>query len=88
MARETNPNKLNAKGMSANMVAALDVAAARFDGAIVADRRTWGALWDRGLVDLLRGRSTGRYGNTVYNVIIGIYINDAGRAALAQIKEA
>lgn len=73
--------------MSAKLTEAMRIAladaAARFDGAIVADRRTWSALHLRGLVNLHRGRGTGRYGETVYNVVVGVYINDAGRAALA-----
>lgn len=59
-------------------------AAGRWDSAIASgDWRTWGALYRRGYVKLLRGRGTNRYGGTAYNVITGLYITDEGREALA-----
>lgn len=71
--------------LSPRMIAALREADARWDHAITCDRRTWVPLWRRGLVDIRRGRSTGRHGQTVYNAIVGVTINDEGRAELARL---
>lgn len=65
------------------MTAALTDAAARWDSAVLANRGTWTALYRRGLVTIVTGRGTDRRGETTYNVVVGIKINDAGRAAVA-----
>lgn len=80
--REVNTNTPNVKGLSPLMVAALTEADARWDDALTCNRTTWAALYHRGLVDLLRGLGTGRHGQTAYNVVTGVYINDAGRAVI------
>lgn len=76
------------------MLEALRVAAGRSDAAVLADRRTWRALADRGLVDVQRGRGTGRLYQgpfrrsreyTTYDVVTGVYINDEGRAVLKRL---
>ena len=46
--------------LSATMRAALADAAARWDRSVLTGRRTWAALYRRGLVDLHRGRARGR----------------------------
>lgn len=79
---ETNPNPV-AGPLSPAMRAALTGAAARWDRSITdCDRRTWRALYRRGLVELRRGLSTGRRGETVYNAIVDVKITDAGYAAI------
>lgn len=83
---------MGVKTLSPKMVDALRLATERCDGAVAADKRTRDALIRRGLVDIHRGRGTGyayqgpfrrsrEY--TTYNVITGVYINEAGREALA-----
>lgn len=81
--------------LSPNMVDALRRANERSDGSISADKRTRDALIRRGLVDVHRGRGTGyEYQGpfrrsreyTTYNVITGVYINDAGRKALKGVR--
>jgi hypothetical protein len=70
--------------LSPRMEDALRRAAARFDGAITeCDRRTWAALYRRELVRVHTGKGTDRRGGTVYGVVVGVYITDAGRAVVA-----
>ena len=66
------------------MIAALTEAANRFDSAVCADRRTWRALWNRGLVYYDTGRGTDRRGCTTYGVVVGVYLTHAGRACVAK----
>lgn len=85
--RVSNPKPVGK--LSAAMIKSLRAAAERSDGAITeTERRTWGALYARGLVDVLRGLGTGYVyqgpfrpsrTTTLYNVVTGVYINDAGR---------
>ncbi|AXH46925.1 hypothetical protein I5G67_gp089 [Mycobacterium phage Aminay] len=65
--------------LSPRMIDALRAAAGRWDRTVLADRRTYGALADRGLVDLYSGRGTDRYGGTVYGVLVDVKINQHGR---------
>ncbi|BBC53873.1 hypotheical protein [Mycobacterium phage PP] len=65
--------------LSENHLAALRDAAGRWDDGVWGGRKVWGGLAARGLVDLRRGRSTGKYGETLYNVIVGVKINKYGR---------
>jgi len=53
------------------------------DSAVPCDRRTTWALYRRGLIDIRRGRGSGRHGETVHNAITGVKVNDAGRALAA-----
>jgi hypothetical protein len=80
--RERYPNP-QPKPITGRMRAILANAANRRDGAVTSvDYRTIGPLYRRGYVEYLRGRSTDRYGETAYNVVVGIYITDAGREAI------
>lgn len=69
--------------LTPTMIAALADAAGRFDSCVVANRRTWGSLYARGLVYYNTGLGTNRYGGTAYDVIVGVYLTDAGRACVA-----
>lgn len=78
--------------LSPAMTAALRTAASAPDGSVVADRRTVDALARRGLVDVRRGRATGYHYQgpfhrsrpyTIYDAIVGVAINAAGREAVA-----
>lgn len=72
--------------LSATMRAALADAAVRWDRSVLTDRRTWAALYRRGLVELHRGRATGRRGETLYGVIVDVKINAAGNAAIEALR--
>lgn len=86
-----------ARPLSPRMLNALLEATEQVDGSVVADDRTTNALIRRGLVRIRRGRGTGRRYQgpfrrsqeyMTYDVITGVYINDAGREVLSQYVEA
>lgn len=80
---EVNPQTVAAP-LSTGMREALVAAVSRWDRSVLADRRTWSALYRRGLVDIHRGRGTGRSGETLYGVIVDVKVNDAGIAAVGE----
>lgn len=76
--------------LSQPMIEMLRTAAAQWNGSIPphAHRGIWIALLRRGLVDVEHGTGRDRRGNPAYGVVVGIRINDAGRAALAGLENA
>lgn len=75
--------------LSAIMIAALIKAVNDNNGGVIfADGRTTGALFRRGLVDLVYGNGTNRWGGKAYDVYHGARVNDAGRAMVAELQAA